>query len=354
MCASQLTRQRSVTFAADAQTADGDGVLESNGHAVSPRRRSLLNYWQALRPWSFSASFTPVLLGAALAARSTDGAVSVFILTTSCLTALAVHAAGNLVNTYFDYARGVDSEAGWCDDRTLVDKVLTPVEVERFATGLYVIGTAAFVVTVIASGGRSAFLLTVIFVLGMCGSFFYTGGGSALKYKALGELLVFAVFGPITVAFAFFAQRAAVHDEEQAACALAGLPLCYALPLALNTVAILHANNLRDADNERRLGVVTIAICLGPLLSRLLLAALLLLPFALFAVMALHASAAFLLPLLALPYALSLLRVLAVVQTGADAAFRPLTYRVARLNLLLGMLYIGAVMLAPAGLFKVI
>lgn len=360
MCASQLVRQRSVTFAPDTALAP-EAINGGGGDDSLPRHSSLWkNYWLALRPWSFTASLTPVLLGTALAARSTDAGVNWAILATSCLTALAVHAAGNLVNTYFDYASGVDSAARWCDDRTLVDKLLTPLDVERFATGLYVVGTAAFVSTVIGCGGRSAFLLTLIFVLGMCGSFFYTGGGrSALKYKALGELLVFAVFGPITVAFAFFAQRAAVaaavEEEEEAAAAwfLVGLPLRYALPLALNTVAILHANNLRDADNERSLGVTTIAIRIGPLLSRLLLAALLLLPFAMCAVIALHASVAFLLPLLALPHALALLRVIASAQTGADPAFRPVTYSIARLNLVLGALYVGAVMLAPVELFRV-
>jgi 1,4-dihydroxy-2-naphthoate octaprenyltransferase len=68
-------------------------------------------YMIALRPWSFSASLTPVLLGSVLAykdltfAKNDSFSIILFIL---CLiTALCVHGAGNLVNTYYDFRRGI-------------------------------------------------------------------------------------------------------------------------------------------------------------------------------------------------------------------------------------------------------
>ena len=69
-------------------------------------------YMIALRPWSFSASFTPVLLGSALAYNDLDSnkdlnfSYLIFIL--CALIALFVHGAANLVNTYFDFKKGVD------------------------------------------------------------------------------------------------------------------------------------------------------------------------------------------------------------------------------------------------------
>lgn len=38
-----------------------------------------------------------------------------------------VHCAGNVVNTYFDYVKGIDNRKS--DDRTLVDHILTIDEV---------------------------------------------------------------------------------------------------------------------------------------------------------------------------------------------------------------------------------
>merc|ERR1719446_433900 len=57
---------------------------------------------RAARPWSFTATIAPVLLG----------------------TALSVHAAGNLMNTLFDYLNGYDSSSS--SDLTLVKGTLKP------------------------------------------------------------------------------------------------------------------------------------------------------------------------------------------------------------------------------------
>lgn len=84
----------------------------------------LADCWASLRPWSFGSSLSPVLLGSALAYKST-GQFSILLLLLACATVLALHAAGNLVNTYYDFVRGVDS-ARASDDRTLVDRRLTP------------------------------------------------------------------------------------------------------------------------------------------------------------------------------------------------------------------------------------
>lgn len=62
------------------------------------------DYVLSLRPWSFSASLTPVALGAALAYKS-NSAFSIPVFLVTCLTVLAVHGAGNLVNTYYDYVK---------------------------------------------------------------------------------------------------------------------------------------------------------------------------------------------------------------------------------------------------------
>lgn len=88
----------------------------------------LKTYLLALRPWSLSASLVPTLLGSALAYRSStthEFNFLTFILT--IFTILTVHGAGNLVNTYYDYVKGIDNRKS--DDRTLVDHILSKDEV---------------------------------------------------------------------------------------------------------------------------------------------------------------------------------------------------------------------------------
>lgn len=88
----------------------------------------LKTYLLALRPWSLSASLVPTLLGSALAFRSqwsSEFSFITFFLT--AFTAVTVHCAGNVVNTYFDFIKGIDKQKA--DDRTLVDHILTKDEV---------------------------------------------------------------------------------------------------------------------------------------------------------------------------------------------------------------------------------
>jgi hypothetical protein len=80
-------KQRAVTIATD------QGFMSK----LSP-------YLIALRPWSFTASLGPVALGSCLAYK-TIGIFSTWIFAVTCICALSVHAAGNLVNTYVDFTK---------------------------------------------------------------------------------------------------------------------------------------------------------------------------------------------------------------------------------------------------------
>ena len=130
-------------------------------------------YVEALRPWSFSASLMPVLLGCALA-HKTSGEFSPAILILTALCALSVHAAGNLVNTYFDFVKGIDNKQK-SDDRTLVDQLLSKDEVVTLGAVLYGLGCLCFILLVFLSPARMEHLALVYFG-GLSSSFLYTGG----------------------------------------------------------------------------------------------------------------------------------------------------------------------------------
>ena len=88
----------------------------------------LKTYLLALRPWSLSGSVVPVILGSALAYRSSSECkLAIFILTIFIVVTL--HCAGNVVNTYYDYIKGIDNRKA-ADDRILVDNKLTKDEVK--------------------------------------------------------------------------------------------------------------------------------------------------------------------------------------------------------------------------------
>ena len=84
---------------------------------------------------------------------------------------------------------------------------------------------------------------------------------------------------------------------------LSWAPLIYAVPLALNTEAILHSNNTRDVDIDREAGIVTLAILVGRTGSYAIFALLLFTPYIVFAVLTANASRWFVLPLLTVLFA---------------------------------------------------
>ncbi|XP_017134213.1 ubiA prenyltransferase domain-containing protein 1 homolog [Drosophila elegans] len=284
----------------------------------------LKTYLLALRPWSLSASLVPTLLGSALAHRSqwaAEFSLATFFLT--AFTVVTVHCAGNVVNTYFDFIKGIDKQKA--DDRTLVDHILTKDEVVSLGAILYMAGCGGFVLLAVLSPAKMEHLALIYFG-GLSSSFLYTGG-IGFKYIALGDLVILILFGPISVLFAFMSQTGHVDWTTMG----------YAIPLALNTEAILHSNNTRDADNDRRAGIVTLAILIGRTASHVLYAMLLFAPYSLFFIFGLKYSLWFLLPLVTLPQAFQIEKRFRNEQT-----MHLVPRQTAKLNFFFGILYIVA------------
>lgn len=107
------------------QNMNGNGKVKESSSAALMKIKT---YLLALRPWSLSASLVPTILGSAIAYRSVgmyEFNFVIFILT--IFTVITVHGAGNVVNTYYDFVKGIDNRKS--DDRTLVDDILTKEEV---------------------------------------------------------------------------------------------------------------------------------------------------------------------------------------------------------------------------------
>lgn len=291
-------------------------------------RHKCAAYMLALRPWSFSASLTPVALGTALAYKNL-GELDVPICLLAALAVLAVHGAGNLVNTYYDFSRGIDHKKS--DDRTLVDRILEPQDVVRFGAFLYTLGCLCALSLYYLCKLKLEHL-ALIFFGGLSSSFLYTGG-IGFKYFALGDIIILITFGPLAVMFAYAVQVGY----------LAISPLLYAIPLALNTEAILHSNNTRDMESDKQAGIVTFAIIIGPTLSYIVYNLLIFIPYIIFCILATHYTISLTLPLLTVPLAFSLER------QFRSQHYAKIPQKTAKLNFLLGLFYVFGIVLAPPG-----
>ena len=311
-------------------------VSHKGGKKETPLPRPMMapkTALRAMRPWSFTATAGPVSLGAALS-YTIDDVFSVprFLLT--LVVTLAVHGAGNLMNTYFDFTKGIDSERS--SDLTLVNRVLLPDQVATLILGCYSIGALA-AAPLYAMTKASGVMLSSLLAAGAAAAFVYTGG-PGLKYKALGDLLISGTFGPLLVGFSFLVQSGT----------LGWRPLLASLPITLHIEAILHANNARDVEEDVARGVTTLAAFLGARRSASLYAALIALPFGVPLYTAWRHSLFGALPLLALPKARRL------IQDCAAGTLAKLPMKTAKFQFLFGMLYVVSVLVPSPSLVELV
>lgn len=105
---------------------NGNSTGDCKREPQSAALMKIKTYLLALRPWSLSASLVPTILGSAIAYR-TPGDFNLLTFVLTIFTVITVHGAGNVVNTYFDFVKGIDNRKS--DDRTLVDHILSKDEV---------------------------------------------------------------------------------------------------------------------------------------------------------------------------------------------------------------------------------
>ncbi|MGI8550235.1 MAG: 1,4-dihydroxy-2-naphthoate octaprenyltransferase [Dehalococcoidia bacterium] len=201
---------------------------------------------RAVRPRSLTASIVPVLIGTLLAAREVFRPAAFLA---ALIASMAIQIGTNLANDYYDYRQGLDASRSLRPDMTIQTGELRADALLRGAAAAFALALLLGLFLIWQAG------LPVLW-LGCAGAFAgyaYTANPFKLGYRALGELLVFVFMGPVIVEGAYYVQT---HHWSVTA-------VLAALPIALLVTAILHANNLRDMDDDLHSGKRTLANVFG-------------------------------------------------------------------------------------------
>jgi 1,4-dihydroxy-2-naphthoate polyprenyltransferase len=280
----------------------------------------------AARPATLPAAVVPVVVGSALAAA--EGKFQPFPFAAALLASVLIQVGTNLANDYFDFRKGVDTQARLGPIRVTQGGLLKP-EAVRNAT-VAVFGLAAAIgLYLVAVGGWP---ILAIGLLSIAAAVFYTGGPWPLGYHGLGDLVCFVFFGLLAVVGTVFLHTATVS----------GAAFTAAIPVGLLVTAILVVNNLRDIDTDRATGKHTLAVRIGRPATRAeyvaLLAGAYLVPAGRWLA---GASVWAWLPWLTLPLAVSVAR---VILTQDGRALNPALRNTARLHLLYGLLFAASLL----------
>jgi 1,4-dihydroxy-2-naphthoate octaprenyltransferase len=255
------------------------------------------NAWiLATRPRTLPAAIAPVMLGSAMAIADKNfvGLPALAAFSVALLLQISV----NLANDYFDYLKGIDTADRSGPLRVTQSGLIPATQVK-----------AGMIMTFILSMMPGIYLLAVgglpVLIIGLaciCAALAYSGGPFPLASHGLGDLFVFIFFGLVAVGGTYYVQ------------ALKLTPMVWLMGVieGLLITAILVVNNLRDIESDRQAGKRTLAVILGVRGSTieyvLLLAGAYAIPIILW--VSGRMSAWVLLPLISLPIAVYLMRLI--------------------------------------------
>jgi len=258
-------------------------------------------WWTAMRPRTLSIAATPVLVGTALALA--EGATPAWLAMLAALAcALLIQVGTNLHNDAADFERGTDrldrigplcvTAAGWVS-AAAVRRAAAISFALALLLGAYLVAVGGWPILIAGSASLLA-------------GWSYSGGRQPISHTPLGELFVLIFFGLVAVAGSHWLQLGAWSPHAWLAGMVVGMP----------AAAVLLVNNYRDLKDDLRSGRRTLMALVGPGNARLVYAALMLVPFAILLLFALHGMKGALLGLLALPFSLFLIRRLYLTPTG--------------------------------------
>ncbi len=275
----------------------------------------------AIRPVSFTASVIPVLVGTAIAA---DDEFHALLFVLALLGSVAIHAGTNLVNDYFDHVKGTDN-AGSLGQSGVIQRGLLS---QRAVLGGGIAAFAIGAVIGLTIAARVGWPVLVLGLASVAAGYFYTASPFSLAYRGLGEVVVFIFMGPVIVLGAYYVQIEA----------WAWKPFVASLPIGLLVAAILHANNVRDIDNDRQHHKWTLAALAGRPLADYEYVALMLGGYGVVIAMTLAGAAPWpvLITLLTLPLAIRIVRFEA--RQTSPRALNLVLAQTAGLHMIFGML----------------
>ena len=297
-------------------------------------KEPVLKSWVwATRPFSLTASITPVLVGSALA--STEAGFDWLLFALVLIGSVAIQIGTNLTDEYADHHRQ-GSEAKFLAPHKVIGRGVLSAEAVR--TGLVVafaigIGSGLYIVT------QAGWPILAVGLASVGVAFLYAAGPRPIGDSGMGEIVVFFFMGPLMVMASYYVQAGDLT--------LTGLLV--SLPVGFLVTSIMHCNNLRDVTEDRASGKRSLATMLSARRGRALYAVLLAAAYVslVAAVVAMEAIGPWaLLALAPLPWAIGAVRML--WRAEGRPAMNALMVRTAALHWWTGLALAGGLALGGA------
>lgn len=199
------------------------------------------------RPFSLTATVSPILVGTAVAAY--DGTFHPLTFLVILLSCLFLQIGANYFNEYFDYRYGLDSPESLGSTTVIFRGELTAAQV--LGGGIASFGIAAILGLVLIYLVGPAIILFGL--VGMTIAYFYSAKPFKFAARGLGDILVYVAMGFLMTWGAYYGQIP--HWSWRAFVA--------SIPVGFLVTAILNMNNVRDYQDDLAVQKRTLPVRLG-------------------------------------------------------------------------------------------
>ncbi|GAB5400086.1 MAG: 1,4-dihydroxy-2-naphthoate octaprenyltransferase [Aureisphaera sp.] len=172
------------------------------------------------------------------------------------LTTIGFQVLSNFANDYGDGVKGTDANRDG-EKRMVASGVISPKQMKR---GMYVTAGITLLIAsmlIFMAFGNENILLAFIFfnlaIAAVIAAIKYTVGKSAYGYSGKGDIFVFLFFGLVSVLGTYFLFTKSLTWEL----------LLPATSIGVFSTAVLNLNNLRDIENDAKVGKNTLVVKWG-------------------------------------------------------------------------------------------
>jgi 1,4-dihydroxy-2-naphthoate octaprenyltransferase len=219
----------------------------SNAATAGSSRPNLGVWVKTARPFSLTATISPLFVGTAVAAYQGTFKPGIFL--AALFAGLFLQVAANFFNEFYDWKYGLDSEQSLGASTVIFQGTMTARQVLFGGIFSFAIATLLGIILIAAVGPA----IIIFGLAGMAIAYFYSAWPLKLATRGLGDLMVFLAMGVLMTWGAYFVQ---IHHWSWSAFAAS-------VPVGFLVVAILNMNNIRDYQDDLAVHKKTVVVRFG-------------------------------------------------------------------------------------------
>ena len=193
------------------------------------------------------AGIVPIILGSVYS-KYAFGKINFVYLILLVIAMILIQSATNMINDYFDFIKGAESEEKG-DEKALVSGEVTPKQVLGI---IFVYELTACLIGIFIASQTSYYILLVAAIGGMV-SILYAFGPLPISYLPIGEFVSGTTMG-IGITTTVIYINSGIFNLNT---------VLVAIPTAVYIGTILLSNNLSDIEEDRVIGRKTLSVLIG-------------------------------------------------------------------------------------------